>query len=564
MGDVPTAWPMGAPAASAVGVVPQQVKSRWWLPSLSDCFFIAVLVWLFAAGSGGWVGLLADADAGWHIRTGEYILDHGAVPKTDLFSFSKPGQPWYAWEWLTDVCMALLHRAAGLKAIVLVAGLLIAATSTLLLRHLFWRGANAFAALVVVLMAAGASSIHYLARPHVTTLLLVALSMWILDRDRKEPSPWVWSLVPIAALWTNLHGGFLALLACLGLAAAGTAVEAWLEKDSQRLHQAGRYTMLAGLCALATLANPYGVQLHVHIAGYLRSDWIREMVQEFQSPSFRNENLLQFEALLFVGIVCAGFLLSRRKVVEALWILFWAHQALGSARHVPIFAIVAAPAVACELTRLWDLAAASASRRSLLGIMSSVARDIAPGFRRSAIWTPVVAVAVVVLNPAAKWPSDFPEQRFPVNMVSRHAEMLKQGRVFTSDQWADYLIYHFYPTQRVFFDGRSDFYGPAIGDQYVHLFQGRYDWDQILDRHGFNVVLSPVEWPLCSLLKREAGWRLVADDGKAVLFERRVKTGTEVPRPDVPPIAATVLTHPEGLMNPGGPAEREMGYLRRP
>jgi len=135
--------------------------------------------------------------------------------------------------------------------------------------------------------------------------------------------------------------------------------------------------------------------------------------------------------------------------------------------------------------------------------------------------------------------------------------------VFTSDQWADYLIYHFYPTQRVFFDGRSDFYGPAIGDQYVHLFHGRYDWEQILDRHGFDVVLSPVEWPLCSLLKHEAGWRLVADDGKAVLFARRGGAGTEVPRTGPSPSSATVLTHPEGLMNPGGPAEREMGYLRR-
>ncbi|HNQ15116.1 MAG TPA: SDR family NAD(P)-dependent oxidoreductase, partial [Pyrinomonadaceae bacterium] len=44
------------------------------------------------------------------------------------------------------------------------------------------------------------------------------------------------------------------------------------------------------------------------------------------------------------------------------------------------------------------------------------------------------------------------------------------------------------------------------------------DWDAIIARHGFDVVLSPVEWPLSSLLKRDAGWRLVEDDGKALLF----------------------------------------------
>jgi hypothetical protein len=149
--------------------------------------------------------------------------------------------------------------------------------------------------------------------------------------------------------------------------AAGTAVEAFLYGDPQKLYGAGRYTLLAGACSLATLANPYGVELHVHIAGYLRSDWIRNLVQEFQSPKFRSENLFQFEILLFLGVMCVGSLLARKKIVEALWVLFWGHQALNSARHVPIFAIVAAPLVACELTRLWDLWAASASRRSCAG-----------------------------------------------------------------------------------------------------------------------------------------------------------------------------------------------------
>ena len=90
---------------------------RFLTPSLSDCFFIAVLVWLFLAGPSGWKSLLMDGDTGWHIRTGEYILDHGSVPHQDLFSYSKVGQPWYAWEWLCDVLYAILFRAAGLKAV---------------------------------------------------------------------------------------------------------------------------------------------------------------------------------------------------------------------------------------------------------------------------------------------------------------------------------------------------------------------------------------------------------------------------------------------------------------
>ncbi|MCE5308822.1 MAG: hypothetical protein LLG20_14380 [Acidobacteriales bacterium] len=559
MADVPSVFPAPAVAVKNAPRARSAVRSHWWLPSLSDCFFIAVLVWLFAAGSGGWTALLADGDAGWHIRTGEYILDHGAVPKTDFFSYSKPGQPWYAWEWLSDVCMALLHRAWGLQALVLVAGLLIAATSTLLLWDVFRRGANTFVALVAVLLAVGSSSVHYLARPHLVTLLLVTFSMWMLGRDRQVPSPWIWCLVPLSALWANMHGGFLALIACVGLMAAGTAVEAFLHGDSPRLYGAGRYTLLAGACSLATLANPYGVELHVHIASYLRSDWIRELVQEFQAPRFRSENLLQFEILLFLGIMCVGSLLARKQIVEVLWVLFWGHQALNSARHVPIFAVVAAPVVACELTRLWDRWTASASRSSLRGILSSLAADSAPGFRRVSFWPLAVVVLLIVATPAGRWPQDFPTQRFPVSMVTRHAETLKHGRVFTSDQWADYLIYRFYPSQKVFFDGRSDFYGPQIGDQYLHLYQGRYDWDAILERNRIDVVLCPVEWPLASLLKRDAGWRLVEDGGATLLFERRAGDVPGAAAADPGPSVETVLSHPDGLMKHPEPAEREKG-----
>src|SRR5438477_1132834 len=87
--------------------------TRLLVPSLSDLLFIALIAWLFmSTGAHGWQSLLVDGDVGWHIRTGEYILNHHQVPYHDLYSFSKPGAPWYAWEWLTDVIDAGLFRAA--------------------------------------------------------------------------------------------------------------------------------------------------------------------------------------------------------------------------------------------------------------------------------------------------------------------------------------------------------------------------------------------------------------------------------------------------------------------
>ena len=366
------------------------ILTRRWarvlIPSLSDLFFLAVLVWLFmSSGAAGWQGLLADADVGWHIRTGEYILDHHAVPRHDLYSFSKPDAPWYAWEWLTDVIDGGLHRAFGLKGIVLMAAILISLFAITLIRRMVSRDAHLFVAMLVGLLGVGGSSMHFLARPHLLTLLLLSISVWMIEEDRKRSSWRIWLLVPLTILWTNLHGGFLALIVVLGLAAAGSAIEAWFGSIGT-IRDSVRYGKLTLACAAASLVNPYGWNLHVHVAEYLRSDWIRNVVQEFQSPSFRQENMLQFEALLLLGLIVAGAQFRRFKVVEGLWIVVWAHMALGSVRHAPIFITVTAPILAGQLSDWWNAFSARFKKSSLPGILNLMAADGLKGFRRTSAW----------------------------------------------------------------------------------------------------------------------------------------------------------------------------------
>lgn len=492
------------------------------VPSLPDLFFLALLAWLFVAGPFGWIGLLSDGDAGWHIRTGEFILSRHTIPHHDLYSFSKPGAPWYAWEWLSDVLYAWLYRLAGFKALVLAAGVVIAGTATLLFRRIAWQGGNFFLTLAVTLVAVGASSMHFLARPHIFTLLLLAISLWMIESDRRAPGWRIWLLVPLTALWTNLHGGFPALIAYLLLLAAGSAVEnLWLGRGTERRWFAPRrYGLLAAACGLASLANPYGVRLDEHIIAYLRSDWIRSVVQEFQSPNFRHENVMQFEVLLLAGLVVAGAMLVRGHVTEALWIVAFGHLALQSVRHAPVFALVAAPVVAVEATRWWNHWAAKAKSGSLFSTFDRMASDFAPNLRRTSVWCFAAVAVLAMLGAPLPWPKDFPSQLFPTAIVHRHAAELAGARVLTTDQWADYLIFVNYPRQRVFVDGRSDFYGPQIGNQYLRLMQGQWDWEQILKRNDFDLALLPVEWPLSSMLKQDPKWRVVEDDGQAVMFVR--------------------------------------------
>jgi len=421
-----------------------------------------------------------------------------------------------------------------LKGVVLLAGVVIVLSATVVFRHMLWRGANAFLAMAICMLGVGAASIHYLARPHIFTLVLWAASLWVLDRDRRQPTPAVWSLVPLAALWTNLHGGFVALLASLALLSAASAAEALADRwwpgapaaspgagGRPRWWRSRRYLALLAGCSLASLVNPYGVRLHLHIGQYLRSDWIRNTVDEFQSPRFRSENILHFEILLFAGLMLAGSLLRRRQIEEALLILFWAHAALVSARHVPLFVILSSPAIAEEASRIWRQWAQGKSRKSPILILDQVAEDLRPGFGRTSLVAPLVILVLAATDLPLGWPRDFPHQKFPVPLVERHQARLAGARVFTSDQWADYLIYRFYPRHKVFFDGRSDFYGPSIGKQYLRAVQAHPEWESILDRHRFDFALLSPEWPLANILPQHRGWRVLERDALAILFERR-------------------------------------------
>lgn len=493
---------------------------RWLTPSLLDCVLLSLLLWQFAVG-GRWATLLADGDTGWHIRTGEYVLQERRWPEGDLFSFSKPGQTWYAWEWLADVALALAHQAGGLSAVTILAALVIVAAGGVTFRRMLAAGSNVWVAMITLMLAMGAASIHFLARPHVFTLLAWTVSLGLVEADRRRPGKAVWWLAPLCLLWTNLHGGFVALLVSLAALAAGRSVEALVDRRASDARRAAlRYAGLLAACAAASLVNPYGGRLHAHIFRYLGSDWIRNVVDEFQSPKFRSEHSLHFELLLFAALMLTPALVGRRQFGEASLVLMWAHAALVSARHVPLFALLAAPWVAAELSRLWGQAAARLSARSPLAILNQVGEDLRPAFLRSSGWAAVGLAAVLAATPSSHWPQDFPEQKFPTRLVARHAERLAGARVFTSDQWADYLIYRFYPRQRVYLDGRSDFYGPEIGDAYLKAVQARPGWGRILARWEFRYVLAPREWPLAGVLEQASGWRKLDGDRVAVLYER--------------------------------------------
>ena len=272
-----------------------------------------------------------------------------------------------------------------------------------------------------------------------------------------------------------------------------------------------RYGLLLALSALATLVNPYGWQLHRHVFGYLGSGWIVEHVGEFQSPQIRSENMQVFAVLLLLGAGVAAREWRRERWFECVLVFVWAFAALRSARYVPLFAVAAAPVIASSLAGWCAQWSSRTPARSALRVMSQSAEQLGLHWRITA-WMPVLgAMAVWAVLPATGI-SDFPERSFPVEAVNHNSAFLESAagrRVLTSDQWGDYLIYRFYPKLHVFYDGRSDFYGEPIGDDYRVLLEAGRRSREVMARYGFTAALLPLDWPLGQILEQDPGWRAV-------------------------------------------------------
>src|SRR6202142_2859029 len=205
------------------------------MPSVADLFFVALLaVPVFPPLS---VRLLGDAGIGWRIRTGQEILATHAIPQVDSFSSTMAGRPWFAWEWLYDVLVGQLDATLGLNGVVWFTAVMIAAVFAWTLRLLIARGTNVLVAVLLVLLAASASTIHFLARPHVVSWLFTLAWFWILDSSERDGSGRatrrLWLLPPLMLVWVNVHGGFVLGFVLLAIFWMGAAWDCFRTREGR-------------------------------------------------------------------------------------------------------------------------------------------------------------------------------------------------------------------------------------------------------------------------------------------------------------------------------------------
>src|SRR5262249_40843084 len=259
--------------------------------SLPVCAGAASYALLLALGG----RLLNDPDVYWHITVGRWIVAHRALPHVDVFSHTMADAPWIAKEWLAQLLYAGAFGIGGWSGVVVLAAAAIAAAFALLAHFLLQKLAP-----VPALSLAGAAFVlaapHLLARPH--ALALPVMVGWVgvlLNAVEYRRAPPL-ALLPLMALWANLHGSFmlgLALLAPLRLAA-------WWYADGARRQVAVQWIRFGALALLAASITPYGPESMAAAFRVLRLGAAMAIIGEWQPVDFSRFD--GFEACLLLGL----------------------------------------------------------------------------------------------------------------------------------------------------------------------------------------------------------------------------------------------------------------------
>ncbi len=486
-----------------------------WIPDVAG-FIAAVTLGYVLYVFDGWHELFRDSDTGWHIRCGEAMLSTRHLPRTDPYSFSRSGATWMDWEWGSDVLAGAAHRLGGLAAVALLFAIAIALCSWLWFHFTWSAGGDFLLACALALPMLSTVNMHWLARPHIFGwVLLVTWMWWIESRGGRVNRRDIVAALLFGSVWANLHASFFLAPIIALLYAAGHALDSVIFGAAKPV----RGYLLAALTFLVgALVNPYGIALYRHVFGYLLDSELLSRVGEFQSFNFHTAGSAWI--LISVGIAALGSVLAlqNRRIEHFIVGAFFIAVALRSARGLPLVALCVLPLananIAAALRHANGLAPWLRTRIDAALAYSGRLRVLDAGV---AGWATLPLVLVLFIFAAKSAQAGFPPNQFPVAAAAEIAKLPDNARLLAPDKFGGYLIYRFAGARKVFFDGRSDFYGAAFMKQYLRLMEARPGWREIASQYRFTHALLPAGAPLAAALT-EAGWRRVYKDGTAVLF----------------------------------------------
>ena len=446
--------------------------------------FKTVIIWMILSA----VFLFAivpitDGDTGYHLKTGQYIVEHKTVPLYDIFTYTAQGARWVAHYWLSDVFFYLVYLLSGMWGLILFVALIAAFTYWILYKAGRLNGISRTAMSIVLgLFAAFLIKIwsEWVVRPQIFGFLMAAVLIYILEKWRlTKKRKFLICSIPILISWANLHASVVLGIAILGLY-VGLSVLRNLRKFS-----VWKFDAFIGIAAVfSTLLNPNGYRVLIYsytIAPAVKLVGIFEWrsIIEYLGPNGSPKAPYVFGFMcLAVAVVLWQLLISFKESKRDFnweW-LFLTVAAfilpIISVRHVELFPIM-----------------------GFLGIAWSVDRIIskyisAHKFERILSAALVILGVVLIISGI----SGIPSQALGISQLPEGAaEFILKNKlsepIFNTISQGSYLIWKLWPEYKVFIDGRSEVFPLDVWKEFNTVDEFGVGWKDVFDKYKFNTIV---------------------------------------------------------------------------
>jgi hypothetical protein len=487
----PAPGPVGSPQSEKVAAATEGFP---WLRVL-------ILAALFTIPALKIPTAVADLDVWWHLRTGQWVVEHGTVPSHDPFSYYGQTQSWVAYSWLFDVLVYGCYSALDLRGIVLLTLVVVYLVCLCLYRLIARRIHSFLPAVALTALAYLALMVLFFPRPWLFSMLFSLLTLEVVLRIQEGRDDWrIWLLPVVYVLWANVHVQWVYGLLLLALAWVAPLLSLVSKEQCEclpRPYSRGWYRLvwLFLLCLLATFINPYHVRVYGVIWEYATQPLPYSVVSELQAPKFRSPS--EWLMLVFFGL--AAFALGAKRQWDPFGILLLVGAAgLGFRARRDLWVVVfAASVVICQA---WEARnsrlAVNAFRwtRQRLLATSSIAGVLSFFFLYSEGAAHELLLQEIV------------DAHFPSSAIGVIAQRGAPGPLYNDCNWGGYLIWTLHQKGvdlPVTIDGRTNLHGDDRLRRYFNAWNGRPGWESDPELSQAGIVLLPPNSPLAELLRRD-------------------------------------------------------------
>ena len=299
-------------------------------------------------------------------------------------------------------------------------------------------------------------------------------------------------------VWVNVHGTFALGFGYLVVYLAGR----WLDGEPPLVGRSRDLLVGTAIAVALVFVNPYGPSLVFFPLALMGRNQVLHNVGEWQAVDFHTITGVVFA--LWVVITLVGFARSRPRRGELLVGIVFLLLGWWAVRNVAIAVAVTIP---------------------IVGRCYRPETEASPEQRDAkaspALVVLVLLVAALLVGRVVAAPDFDLKNRYPVaTLQALDRDHRLGGRLLTTDAWAGYVIYRYWPQQHVFFDDRYDMYPVAMVDAYDKVLDLKPGWDDVLDRYRIETIVWPKDGALVQALRDLPGWTEVRRDKVAATFIR--------------------------------------------